>query len=484
MTSDAKTNPKAARVVVVGGGVAGLTAAFALREDARRRGIPIALTVFEASDRIGGHVKTDRVEGFVFEQGPNGFLDDAPETLALVDQLGLTTLTADAASARRYVYLDGRAQAIPTRPGAFLRSPILPVSAKLRMAAEIFVPPKRGDDDESVAAFARRRLGDAFARRLIDPMVSGIYAGDPEALSLPAAFPKMAALERTYGGLFRALARRRRERRTSGGGPAGPAGTLRSFPHGMGELTDALAAALEGQIVTGAPVRRLERTGAACRVVLDGRAVDCDHLILALPAHGAAPLIAPLDASAAEALAAIPFASVAVACEGYGPRALRRPIDGFGVLAPRGEGLRALGVLCGHRIFPAHAPAGRALIRTLVGGARDPEAATLDDDALAEVVHRDLDALVGLAGEADPARCYRHAAAIPQYTLGHRDRVATIDRFAAEAGIHFTGASYRGVAVNACIADAYRTAARIAAALTEITPPRPERASPTICGAC
>jgi protoporphyrinogen/coproporphyrinogen III oxidase len=451
------------RVVVIGAGVSGLATAWWIRREARERRISLALSLFEASSTAGGHVRSEVVDGFVCERGPSGFLDEAPRTLELVDQLGLghRMITADPAAARRYVYHSGRLHEVPTRPLAFLRSSVLPWSAKARILAEPFVVRRREDCEESVADFARRRLGRGFARYLLDPMVSGIFAGDPEALSLAAAFPKMAALEHEHGGLFRALAKRR----AAAGGPAGPAGTLRSFPRGMGELTDALVTELQAELQTNAPVRRLERDGEAWRVILDGRSVEADRLVLACPAHAAAPLVAPLDLGAAAALDAIPFASVGVVCEGHGSADLARPLDGFGVLAPRDEGLRILGVLACDRIFPDHAPAGHRLLRSLVGGARDPAAATLSDDDLGAIVHRDLDRLVGLRGDPRPSRIYRHDRAIPQYTIGHLDRVATIDRFARESGLSFTGASHRGVSVNGCIEDAFRTAEAIVDAL-------------------
>ncbi|MBW2457707.1 MAG: protoporphyrinogen oxidase, partial [Deltaproteobacteria bacterium] len=229
------------RVVIVGGGVAGLASAWLVRQQARQRGLDLTLTVLEAGREPGGHTRTDIIDGYVCEWGSNGFLDNEPATLDLIEQLGMSrrVVAADQRGAKRFIYHSGRMHELPTTPVAFLRSGIVPLAAKLRMALEIGVPKKRDDRDETVHDFGCRRLGEGFASYMLDPMVSGIFAGNTRELSLAAVFPKMAALERDHGGLFRALfartVQRFREGGPSGGGPAGPAGSLHTFEEGMGE---------------------------------------------------------------------------------------------------------------------------------------------------------------------------------------------------------------------------------------------------------
>ena len=234
----------------------------------------------------------------------------------------------------------------------------------------------------------------------------------------------------------------------------------------MGELSEALASSLGAAVRTKAPVRGLSRD-RRWRVALDDDVVEADEVILACPAHAAAPLVEGLAPEIAAELRSSPFAAVTVACEAYDERSLAHPIEGFGVLIPRSEGVRPLGTLCSDRIFPAHAPRGTRLLRTLIGGALDPEAVELGDDATAALVHRGLEPLVGVLGAPRVRRLYRHPQAIAQYHVGHLDRVTRLERFARDVGLVFTGASYRGVSVNACVEDAFRVSASIVERLPE-----------------
>lgn len=449
------------QVIVVGGGIAGLATAWLLRERARGRGQPIALRVLEASAQSGGFTRTDEVDGFVCEWGPNGFLSSTGgRTLQLVRELDMEhrLISADPAAARRFIYHSGKLHEVPTKPGAFLRSGIVPAATKLRMLAEPLVRARRNHHDESVEHFGRRRLGAGFARYLLDPMVSGVFAGDPSTLSLPAAFPKMAELEREHGGLFRAMLARKRNGGASGG-PAGPGGTLHSFRRGMGELTHTLARELGDALHTAAPVERVTTGPDGFTVSAGGTNLHAHTVVLACPAHAACRIVQDLDGDVAAALGDIPFASVSVDCEAFGAEDLERPLDGFGVLIPRTEGMRSLGILCSDRIFPQHAPGGARMLRTLVGGARDPGAAELSEERLRHVVQQDLRTLFGVRGKPRMHRVYAHRQAIAQYTLGHLDRVAKIDALSQRVpGLHFTGASYRGVSINGCVDDAYRIA--------------------------
>ncbi len=460
------------RVVVIGGGVAGLATGWLIDQQARQRGIQIALQVLEASAEPGGHTRTDVVDGFTCEWGSNGYLDNEPATLDLIDQLGMgdRVLAADQRAAKRFVYHSGQMHELPTKPGAFLLSDIVSVRDKARMALELAVPAKQDGLDETVYDFGRRRLGEGFADYLLDPMVSGIFAGNTRELSLAAVFPKMVALEQDYGGLFRALfakgLQRLRGGGATGGGPAGPAGALHTFRDGMGELTTKLAVELGALLRTDAPVVSLGHDGGSFSVHLTGDTLEADAVVLACPAHAATDIVADLSGPTARALGEIPFAPVSVACQAIAVEQLARPLEGFGVLVPRSEGQRSLGTLCSDRIFTGQAPAGMRLLRTLVGGAHDPSVVQLSEAELLACVDADLDTLFGLRGRPQALRCYRHERAIAQYTVGHLDRVAVTERLEAELPrLSFTGASYRGVSVNACIKDAFRVADRVLAQL-------------------
>ncbi len=445
---------------VVGGGISGLTCAYHLRR-ALPGGTEDRVLCLEASARPGGKIRTGAHEGYLCEYGPTGFLDNAPETLELVRSLELERelVVARAEAARRYLFVRGRLRPVPTGPLALLRSRVLSWRGKLRLLAEPFVPPRR-DGDESVYSFARRRLGEEAARVLVDALVAGVYAADLERLSVASAFPRLQALEREAGSLVRGMLRLRGR----GGGPAGPRGRLTSFRHGMEQLTRGLARALGEALRTEAPVEALERNATGYRLRLrGGEQLAAETVVLAVPARAAARLVRPLDEGLAELLQEIPAAPLTVVHLGYPCQALPRPLDGFGFLVPRIErDVRILGCLWPSSIFPGRAREGRALLTVMVGGARDPEMASLDDDLLTARVREDLRRTMGIESEPEFVRIVRHPEAIAQYEVGHRARLERLEaRLERLPGLVLCGASYRGVSVNDCIRRARECAAAL-----------------------
>lgn len=454
------------RIVVIGGGIAGLSTAYLLRELGRERGVEPDLLVLERRAQAGGATRTDRGEGYLCEWGPNGFLDNEPATLKLVERLGMNErlVRASEQASNRYIYHHGKLRNVPTNPAAFLRSNILPLSAKLRMACEIAVPAKRNGNEETVYEFGRRRLGESFAHYLLDPMVSGIFAGNARELSLSSVFPKMVEMETEYGGLFRAMIAKQKAAKREGkrsGGPAGAAATLTTFKDGMGELTEQLAAMLGESLETAAAVSAIEQADGHYVVRSEGRNVEADAVILACPSYAAADLIARLSPRTARTLREIQYAPVDVVCHGHARSEIARDLDGFGVLIPRGEGFRMLGCLWCDAVFPNQAPAGMHLLRTMLGGAQDPQVTDLTEPELDAVAHHEHRRLLNVLARPRFQRTFRHPRGIAQYTLGHPQRVAETERLEHELhGLFFTGASYRGVSVNGCVKDAYRVAER------------------------
>ncbi len=439
-------------IAVVGSGVAGLAVAHELRERAARISPDVDVTCLEGSSRAGGNIRSEREDGFVCEWGPNGFLDDAPATIELVRRLGIERrmLPSSDASARRFVFRAGRLRRLPAGPVSFLVSDVLPLSARLRVLSEAFrrQPPA---DGESVFDFAARRIGEQAARVLVDAMVSGIHAGDARRLCVRSAFPTMVEMEARHGSLTRALLARRGARR----------GRLTSFLDGMQELTDHLALALGPSLRLDTLVTKVEEVGVrGFRVHLaHGAPIDAACVVLACPAWAAAEIVGELDDELARSLGEIPSAPVAVVHLGFDARELAAPLAGFGFLVPREQGPRILGALWTSSIFTLRAPEGAVLVTTMVGGAQDPEAVSLPEDRLLNLVRIDLRATMGVSAAPRFVKVIRHARAIPQYTLGHRDRLATIERrLAAHPGLFVCGNSYRGVSVNACIAEAHRVA--------------------------
>ncbi len=450
------------KIAVVGGGVAGLTVAFELLERSGRGSDGIELTCLEAADRPGGNIRTSHEEGFTYEWAANGFLDNVPATKTLVRRLDLEPrlLPSEAAAARRFVFRGGRMREVPTGPAAFLRSDIIPLTGKLRLLCEPMAWGRPDTGDESVFDFASRRIGPEAARILVDAMVSGVFAGDSRRLSLAACFPKMRRMEDEHGSLFRAMLAMRKHR-TDSGGPAGPGGTLTSFREGLQELTDALARRLGPILRLNHPVERLSApTSRGFRLHLrHGEPMDVDAVILACPAWHAANMIESLDNDLAAELATVPSAGVAVVHLGFRVEDLDPAPAGFGLLVPRGEGPRILGVLFSSNIFRHRAPEGSVLLTAMVGGAHDPAALELDDASLLRLVRRDVRTTTGVGAEPKFVRIIRHSRGIPQYELGHPQRLAEIDaRVERHSGLWLSGNSYRGIAVNACVDEAPQVA--------------------------
>ena len=360
-------------------------------------------------------------------------------------------------AARRYLFRKGRLRLLPSGPIAFLASGVLSPAGKLRVLSEPFGSGPPAEDDESVYDFASRRIGREAAAVLVDAMVGGIFAGDARSLSLRAAFPKMFAMESEHGSLFRAMLARRRERKSEGGGPAGPGGTLTSFRGGMGELIDALATAVRPALRTRCRVARVIALGdRGYRLNLtEGAPLDATAIVLACPTWHAARAVDALDSELAGIMASIPVAPVAVVHFGYDRGTTGVSPHGFGFLAPRGEGLRILGCLWASSIFDGRADEGRSLLTSMIGGATDPEAVNLPDGELIDIARRDLERSMGIEKGPGFVRIFRHPRGIPQYTLGHRARVADIERRLRRwPGLLACGNSYRGISVNACAAEA------------------------------
>ncbi len=460
------------RVAIVGAGIAGLATAHALRTQA-----PDAeILVLERRNRIGGHVRSESIDGYLCESGPDGFLDNAPATLAFVESLGLQAalMPSRDEARRRYIFRSGQLHEVPLSPLAFATTGLLSARAKLRVLAEPFSA-RAPRHDESILNFAERHMGREAAHVLVGSMVSGIFAGDASQLSLHACFPRMYEMDAAYGSLMRAMLARRRERRHSNGMGA-PAGRLTSFIGGMEELVRGVAASLGPIVRTGRHVTELQVRHISARgprlvgarsfsLSANGQRIEADAVVLAGPAYETADLVRPFAPAAATQLAAIQTAPLAVVCLGYDAAALARdrgPLDGFGFLVPRGENVRILGALWETSIYAQRAPQGKALLRVMIGGATDPSVVELSDSDLLAVVRADLEATMGLRIAPEFVHIVRHRRGIPQYTTGHIARLERIEvALAPYPGLFLAGNSYRGVAVNACIEEAQRAVIRI-----------------------
>lgn len=429
--------------VILGGGPAGLAVASAL---AARGG---SLRVLEPTDRAGGAVRTAREDGWTAELGPHTLQLDEPGDAAILGALGLgpEIRDADLAAARRFIAWDGELHALSASPLSLLRSRLLSLGGKLRLLAEPLVP-RGGEPGESLLGFAGRRLGAEAAERLMDPMVNGIFAGDPGRLVAEHALPALVDLERTHGSVLLGLARRK-----------GPPRRIVGFDGGMARLTEAMAAALPpGTLRLGAETTRLARGPAGWDVAwreADGseHGARCRHLIVTAPPWewGSLPFDQPPARLLAEAerVAAPP---VTLVVRGYDRSRVEHPLDGFGLLAPRREGRKVLGVLFPSSVFPSCAPQGKVMLACFLGGTRSPELGLLGDDALAATVDRELGELLGVRGAPERQWVARWRRAIPQYHSGHAALLAVLaETEAAEPGLAFVGAFRGGVSLMSTV---------------------------------
>ncbi len=427
--------------IIVGAGVSGLAAAVILR----RRGWRV--TVLDAAERVGGAARAVRREGFLCEEGPNTLLVSRAETRALLEETGLLAKACAAApdAKNRFVVWNGRLVAVPTSPFAFIASPLLSFGAKVRLCGEPFRPRGR-DPEETLANFVRRRLGPEPLQELVGPFVSGVFAGDPERLLVRHAFPRLWRLEQEHGGLIRGALKR--------GGGTGPKGKLVSWPGGLQDLPAALAERA-GEVRLQTPVAELRRGDSRLVVQCAGGARMADRVILATDADTAERLLAPHLGEGVRPFREIPWAPISVVHLGFRRSDVAHPLNGFGALISRARGLRTLGALFSSTLFPGRAPEGSVLLTVFLGGALDPQALTLDDDALGEQAVRDLMPLLGLQA----APIFRHVArwpkAIPQYEARHGEVVAACE--AAEQtlpGLHLLGNFRGGISMNDCLGNA------------------------------
>ena len=480
-----------AQVVIVGGGISGLSTAYWLNQ------MGIRVRLLEKDDRVGGVIRSELIDGFLVEHGAASTLESSPIFRELIHGVGLRSqvLRASEVARRRYIVRDSVLRALPIGPVLFLSSQLLRWRGKLRLLREPFVRNGEGGSEESVAEFARRRFGNEVADYIVDPFVSGVYAGDPEKLSLRSTFPALYALEKDHGSvtwglvarLGGRLRRTRRKRDEAGRGSQKPIGRRRirglfSFARGMEALPQAIAASLLGHLTTECEttgIRRIPARAAASdeqkgvRYQVDyeqkgrRRSVEADAVVLAVPAIVAAKLLREVAAEVTEGIASIPYAPLALVALGFKRNAIRRPLDGFGFLVPAAERRPLLGTIWNSSIFPNRAPEDFVLLTTYLGGARNEEMAERDEDELVGVVREELGSLLGVSGRPVFRWVRRLFRAIPQYAMAHYQVQEAIERLGETSpGIYVTGNFIGGVSVGNCVSKAKETAEKAAAHLS------------------
>ena len=447
-------------VVIVGGGIAGLSAAFELQ----KRGL--SFVVLERATRAGGVILSETVGDFVIDGGPDALLTQKPEGIALCEELGIANRLVPTKPPRlAYIQRGGRLHAlpansvlgIPTRFGPFIRTGLFTWTGKMRMAAEVFVPPRQDRGDESIGSFMRRRFGDEAVDYLAEPLLAGIHAGDVDRLSIRALFPRFVETERKHGSLLRAF---RSQRAATA---ASPDGVFRSFPNGLSELVAALTKALPSHALRLGVAA--ERISPAPRLVeaSDGINYSGRAMILTSPAYVTADLVRNIDADLARLCREIEYASSGTIALAFPRAAVAHPLNGSGFVVPRVERTGILAASWLSSKWPHRAPDGQVLMRAFVGGARDPRALDKRDDELVAMAMTALRPLLGIAGEPSLTRVYRFERKSAQHDVGHLDRMAAIEaRLAAIPGLFVTGSGFRGVGIPDCVADARATARKVA----------------------
>jgi protoporphyrinogen/coproporphyrinogen III oxidase len=445
-------------VAVVGGGISGLAAAYELQ----RRGLTVA--VFEARPRAGGVITTQRFDGWVIDGGPDSMLVQKPAAVALCRELGIadrliSTLTPRTA----YILRDDRLHRIaegsflgfPLDARALARSSVFSLGGKIRMACELFVPRRGGEEDESVGAFVRRRFGQEAVDYLAEPLLAGIHAGDVDRLSAQALFPRLLEAERQSGSVIRAFRAMRVK--------PSPQGAFVSLPGGTGELIEHLLPALAPDTVRlSQRVSEIHRH-AHYMVETPSGPVQARGVILAVPAYVAASLLRGFDTTVAALAEATPYASTATVALGYRREQVALSMQGTGFVVPRVERSPLLAATWVTSKWPQRAPEGHVLLRGFLGGGRDPRRLDADDDALVRLVMEELTQLLGISGDPLFTRLFRWTRQSPQYEVGHLQRVATLDRLLASIpGMFVTGSGFRAIGIPDCIADGRDTAARAA----------------------
>ena len=457
------------RAIVVGGGISGLATAYLMQKKAQAAKLELEVVLLEQEQRLGGKIMSIKEGGYLCEWGPNGFLDNKPQTLELCKMVGAAPqlLRSNDNARKRFIYSGGMLHQLPENGPAFLKSKLISWPGKLRLALEPFAPKPPQDVDETLAAFARRRLGDEALRKLIGPMVSGIFAGDPETMSLRSCFPRIAELEREYGSLIVAMIKLGKQKKKdiaegkAVASAAGPGGVLTSFRGGIQTLTDILTAELGNAVVKpGQKVLRISRgESVAYRVATEAGELEADAVILATPAYASAEILAELDTYMNHSLAEIPYSSMTVVCFGYERKKIEHDLQGFGYLIPKEEGMNSLGTLWDSSIFKDRAPAGHVLLRSMVGGACAPKSFKLSDMEIINKVEADLKTIMGIKVPPTFIKVFRHEKAIPQYVARHGQVLAMLDdKLRDHPGLFLTGNSYRGIGLNDCVAAAEQAA--------------------------
>jgi oxygen-dependent protoporphyrinogen oxidase len=459
-------------IAVIGAGVAGLAAALRIHEENKRRDSPIKFRVFDESLKTGGTIETVKRDGFLIDRGPDSFISENKETYGFIKSIGLHDELIGTSEKNRRSFIIFKKKLCPVPEGFYLiapvkmlpilASPLITIPGKLRMAMELFMPRRSDTGDESVASFVSRRFGKELFEKMAQPMVSGVYSGDPEALSAQTILQRFHVLEEKYGSVIRGLQERTKKRRDPLEASGPRYSLFLSFRNGMSSLTERMTGLLpEDTVQRGVSVTEIFLTsqGEWTIVLEDGKTMKAAQVLIATPAYRAAILLKNIAPGLSEDLSTIQYESVATIQLGYKRNSIGHKLNGFGFVAPKFENLPMIGCSFSSVKFAGRAPSDSSLLRVFVGGAFGRRFLELDDKKLVDCVKKDLNKLLMIKGEPVLTDVARFSKSMPQYRVNHKKLIDYIQQKSNDIqGLYLTGSAYRGVGISSCISDSILTA--------------------------
>ena len=459
------------KIVIIGGGISGLATAYSLEEIARKKGESISITLFEKNNRIGGNILTERTDGFLIEGGPDCFLSEKPWAIQLCERLGMgeSLLRTNDEYRKTYILLNGHLHElpegvilmIPTEIFPLLKSNLISLSGKIRMGMELFIPKKESSADESLSQFVRRRLGQEALDKIAAPLVAGVHAEDPDTMSVKSRFPRFVQMEEEYGSLIKGMIAKRREMRRAGSKGNKPKYTMfMTLKDGLSEMPATIVQNLKmTKILTNREVADVDKRDIFKISLKNGEVLDADTVVFATPSYETARLLTGINDSISALLNKIPYTSTATVSLAFKKESISNPMNGFGFLVPRQEKRRITGATWVSRKFSYRSPDDSVLIRCFIGGSHNEKLVFLNDKDMIEMVKGELRDIMGITSEPLLTRIYRWEKAMPQYTIGHEERLSILDKKLSEyPGMFLTGSSYRGSGISECIKDGQLTA--------------------------
>ena len=461
------------KIVIIGGGIAGLAAAYHIHEEISKS-TPVTCTLLESSEKFGGKISTMRFDGFIVERGPDSFISQKPQAIELCKKLGLEDRLTGTSPDHPNTYVclknklvtmpDGLSLMIPTKFMPFIFSPLFSWLGKIRMGMDLFIPKKKNNDDESLASFVRRRMGKEALEKMAEPMLAGIYASDPELMSINSTFPMFVQTEQKYRSLILGmLARKRQQMIHQAKVPKGkqPFSLFMTLKNGLDEMVETLVEkATNVTFRAGTKVTDLSRAEEGWKLTLaDGSFINADAVISAAPAKISAHLIEQASPKVASLLNRIRYVSTATVSIAYKKEGFPHPLDGFGFVVPKKEGKRILACTWTSSKFPERVPEKHVMLRCFVGGAMRQELAELDEDAIATMVREELLDIMGIDCEPVFLKVFKYKKSNVQYQVGHASLIKSIrEELQSFPGIFVTGSAYTGIGIPDCIRDGMNVA--------------------------